>query len=367
MGKNKKSWKLGAFFKKNAEITSDTLVKTILIIIGFAVLVLFIYFIYYQLSWNGIVDQEACHQSVIYRGTLPNFAGAKEFVPLSCKTQKVCITTGGVLGFGGGSCSEFNSSTGVETVKVTNKDQIEQFIARDIVSCWETMGEGKLSIFSSWLASDYSLGTVYPSCVICDRIAFDKDSLEKSGIKLSDINVNQYMATHAVPGQNVSYYEYISGQRGLVSFPDKMNLPAIQFDDNGKLVDVPAESVTTQKLTQEDPNSNPDLAIMFMQISSPKNVLKNDVTALGYTWGASAVIAPVMTIQATLNPITWFALLGVGFYQAYSVSENKAMSVSKCGDVLVGDKAMEGCSVVRTVNYNVNDLKNYCSYIESVP
>jgi cystathionine beta-lyase len=38
-----------------------------------------------------------------------------------------------------------------------------------------------------------------------------------------------------------------------------------------------------------------------------------------------------------------------------------------CGDVSVGKDARDGCSVVRTVNYNVKDLSQYCSIIESIP
>jgi hypothetical protein len=350
--------------RKKAEITSETLVKTILIIIAFAILVLFIYFIYTQLGWSGMVDQEVCHQSVIYRGTLPGFGGTKEFVPLKCKTEKICITSG----FIGGSCKEFEGSTGITKVKVKTRDEVEQFMARNILDCWTMMGEGKVSVFSQWLAQTYGIGGIYPSCVICSRIAFDQANLEKAGIDLKEVNIMKYMMTHAIHGKNISYYSYLSDERGLISVKNNMDLKEISFDKDGKLIE--GDKVETQNLPQTIPgqNDSQELAVLFMQISSPKNVLKNSLTTIGVTWGTGALLSPVMSVKKLLSPWTYAVLAVVGVYQAYSVEQNKAVSASKCDDVSSsGSEAREGCSVVRTVNYNLEDIRNYCSYIESIP
>ena len=348
---------------KKADITSEQLVKVILTLIGFGILVLFIYFIYTQLTWTGMVDREVCHESVIYRGTLPGFGGTKEFVPLKCKTQKICITVGS------GKCSEFEGSTGILKVKVKNKEEVEQFISREIIDCWKTMGEGKISIFSQWFAETYGVGSVYPTCVICSRIAFDKTSLEKSGINLNEVNVIKYMMTHAVPGQETSYYEYLAGQRGKFSVKPILDLKEINFDDKGNLVEGNKVNIVTEPIPEQ--SDDKELSVMFMQISSPKNVISNTATSLGLIWGAGFVTSPVLTVKATASaissPVTWALLAVGGIYQYYSVSANKAVSASYCGDVMNGDSAREGCSVVRTINYNLEDISKYCSSIESIP
>ena len=81
--------------------------------------------------------------------------------------------------------------------------------------------------------------------------------------------------------------------------------------------------------------------------------------------------SPVLTVKATASaissPVTWALLAVGGIYQYYSVSANKAVSASYCGDVMNGDSAREGCSVVRTINYNLEDISKYCSSIESIP
>ena len=101
-------------FGKKALVLS-TVIGLIILILGFAILL----FAYYQLNWTGNVDKQICHQSVVYRATLPAFAGAKEYVPLKCKAQKICITSG----FIGGKCSEFTNTPGVNYIKVKTKEE----------------------------------------------------------------------------------------------------------------------------------------------------------------------------------------------------------------------------------------------------
>src|SRR3990172_6186358 len=152
--------------KKKADISASTIVTVFLLIIGFGILLLF----YYQINFSERVDKEACHQSVVFRATLPAFAGIKDFIPLKCKTEKVCVTSK----LFGQSCDDFKGASGVTKAKVNNKGGVEKVIAQRIFDCWEMMGEGKVSIFSQWFAETYGLGSVYPTCVICSRIAFDR-------------------------------------------------------------------------------------------------------------------------------------------------------------------------------------------------
>lgn len=352
------------FGKKGLALS--TIVGLIILILGFVILL----YAYYQLNWTGNVDKQVCHQSVIYRATLPAFAGAKEYVPLKCKTGKICIVSKS-----GGKCSEFLNTAGVTYIKAKDKTAVEQAVAREILSCWETMGEGKLSLFSNWMAETYGIGTVASTCVICSRIAYDKEGLARAGINLNSINVQDYMLKHAAPGQKVSYYVYMTGQGGRMSIEDNrrgtIELQTPTGSNSGSLeqvkVDIEESSNVGESLGKET-------SVMFMQVASPSygDVIKNSVlTLLGGTAGGFVVAGPKYASKAVIgaakSPAFWAILAIVGIYQYNSVADNQAFTASHCGDISVGDKTSYGCSVVRTVNYDEASLGQYCSVIESIP
>lgn len=393
--------------KKRAEITVTTLVTVILLVLGFIIVLI----VYYQLNWSGKVDREACHQSVIFRGTLPVYGGVKEYVPLKCKTQKVCITTGLI----GGECKEFVNEKGVTKVKVSNKEQIERFIAQDIVDCWSMMGEGKVGLFSQWIATTYGFGSVYPSCVICSRIAFDNKNLEAKGIKIEELDVQRYMMTHAIPGEtNLSYYQYLSSAGGKMSLGDlvkdldeveltasKTEIAALPKDETvAGVAEVKAEDISVVETANPvELNKQPDeLAVTFMQISGPTygEVFRNSMTAalgiLGF--GSKFTSGSFFTASSFKNPtirgaggryalgngkivtktvlspfvkvVAVAAIIALGIQQG-NIAYNRAVTAGYCGDVSTGGEAREGCSVVRTINYNSTDISQYCSIIESIP
>ena len=395
---------------KKAAMTMKMLVTIILIVIAIAIFL----FVYTSINWTGTVDKEVCHQSVVYRATLPTFAGAKEYVPLKCKTQKICITAGL---FGGG-CDEFENSKGVTKVRVSDKTEIEKFIAREILDCWTTMGEGKLEIFGNWLAKTYGVGGVGSSCVICNRIAFDENRLNNAGIDLRELDVLTYMQTHAVPNKNISYYSYLAGEGGKISIKGGLEVTEISEAEKEekikegleKLGDAFENQISGAKdleiveekevvLTQKAE----ELAIMFTQISAPSEgeVLKNTLTTglaflgIGATYKSGAFISKKIITSTT--PVKWAAAkFGViargsgvtstasktvltpfvkiiaiaavigGLAQWGNVEHNRAVTAGYCGDISVGEDAREGCSVVRTINYNVEDISNFCSVIESI-
>src|SRR3989344_7816318 len=121
---------------RRGEISSSMLIGIVITIIGAAIL----FFLFSQIAWRGNVDQEACHQSVIFRATLPSVL--ESYVPLKCKTEKICITNR----FIGGNCEEFGGVSGVTKVRVKNVEEVEKILAENIVDCWSMMGEGKLSM-----------------------------------------------------------------------------------------------------------------------------------------------------------------------------------------------------------------------------
>jgi hypothetical protein len=346
-------------------IAVNFLVVLIILLIGFAIILIF----YYQLDWSGRVDKEVCHQSVIYRATLPGFAGVREYVPLKCKTEKVCITSGLI----GGKCSEFENSKGVVKVKVNNIEQVEQYLARSILECWKMMGEGKVQIFGNWLAENYGIGGVGSSCVICNRIAFDEKRLGDAGIDLEEMDVMEYMQTHAIPNGDISYYAYLAGQGGKISVKEKIEIAELE-EIKGELKETEnIESFDVKDFSNENLDDSSELSIMFMQITAPSHlgVIENTLELGGISLASGFVTSPVLTAKALGKAIAgWkitlpiLAILGV--YQHGMVAANRAVTAGYCGDVSLGSDARDGCSVVRTINYNEQDLADYCSIIESI-
>lgn len=359
--------------EKKGAMTMNMLVTIIILVIGFAI----VFYFFVMFDWTGRVDKEVCHQSVIYRATLPSFAGAKEYVPLKCKTNKICITSGLI----GGDCKEFENLKGITKMKVKSTQEIEQILAREIIDCWRTMGEGKVQVFDQWLATNYGIGGVGSSCVICNRIAFDEKSLEEAKIYLSEMDVMKYMLTHAIPNQEISYYGYLSGEGGKISVGGVENniqlidIENAEQDDKGKwkLITKDVE-VPLQDLTKEDNNENKELSIMFMQITAPTHtgVISNTLKTVGLGIGLGFLTTPKLATSAAGVAYGggWITVvLGavLGIYQHGNVAYNRAITAGYCDDISTGDDARNGCSVVRTVNYNEEDLSKYCSIIESIP
>lgn len=415
---------------KRASLTSTQLTIIILLIVGFALLL----FLFLRFLWEPNINNETCHQSVILRGTTSSLSGLlKGFVPLKCKTNKYCISTRLI----GQECEEFAGESGVTKIRVNSKEEIEKFLAGEIVTCWSMMGQGKVDLFSDWLSQEYSLGQVYPTCVICSRIAYDKISLAGK-IDLSQINIVQYMASHKMPDKDISYYEYLAGEGA--KFSDDVNTKTGQellndvVDSTGTLtveqqaalnefnkpnnpdgIDISGLQVVSKQVVVNE-KYDQEISILFMQISAPSHgeVFKNTIlTALGaiglkgtvkatnpgtyisVPWaqlkgsifggttttgvGFGTRVVPVKNIVGragdTIKGVTvkkaGAIVLGIavvlGLAQQGVVAWNQDISAGYCGDVSSGVAAREGCSVVRTVEYNVTQMLEYCSWFEGVP
>lgn len=341
-------------FMDKKGIAVSTIIVLIIIVVGFAILLLF----YSQIAWTGNIDRAVCHQSVVYRATLPDFANSKDLVPLKCRTEKVCITSDMF-----GKCSEFEGSGDVTRVRVKDSKDIEQFIAQDMLGCWETMGRGELSLFNNFLVESYSLGSVSSSCVICSRIAFDDESLSEAEIDRESVDVFNYMLTHKVPNEEISYYEKILGSAG------RMNLN-LEKRNQENLVSVADNSGGDSEIVFDQVESD-EMAILFMQVTSPDHwdVFKNTAATLGIgALGTSVVPGGKTVLKAVFrNPlVALVAIVGGASLQQYSVYLNREVTASYCGDVKVGDESREGCSVVRTIPYDVGGLSQFCGKIESI-
>ena len=390
--------------KKRGELTTTMLVTIILLIVGFGLIL----FVYTQLGWTGEVDREVCHQSVIMRGTLPGSYGLKEYAPLKCSTEKNCI---------GENCEKLKDvpKKEVNKIKINDVGDIERFVSQDIIDCWTMMGEGKISIFSNYMAENYGLGQVYPTCVICSRIAFD-DNLELDSGKIGDANILKYMLTHKMPEQDISYYEFLAKEKGefsikddgtllkngvnieeyniklteekigeLNNFEGSLGLELTEIckeaekkaKEQGKTLDVPEciKNLNENLKSGELKNSveNKEIAVLFMQISSPGNLdsLKNLARDLAIGGTAGHFMSFGLTTKMLSKiPAPIAVIIGGTFIagQQASVLWNRYfVTAGYCGDISTGENTRDGCSVVRIVNYDIDDIKQYCSVIESIP
>ena len=87
-------------------------------------------------------------------------------------------------------------------------------------------------------------------------------------------------------------------------------------------------------------------------IKAGKTVGKIAAKACGNPWGA-VVCAAIAIVAVSAQQI--------------SADDNRGIAAGYCGDVSAGDDARRGCSVVRTVEYDIAEIENYCTVIESIP
>jgi len=365
--------------KKGAMVVTQTL-TTILIILGFAILL----YIFYRIYSTTAVDVEACHESAVFRATAGYIAPTilsgvtKSYIPLKCKTAKICITSK----LFGGECEDFKGEKGVTKIRVSSGDKgvqdIERIYAQEILSCWTMMGEGKIDLFSSYRASELGLGLIYPSCIICSRIALDTKSLKDDNVDLSKIDVEGYMASHLVPDKDVTYLQYIGGKKVSVS---KIEFKEDVKGEGGQEI-IKSGTLLEPKDISELPKDNSLLdkehAILFMQVTAPKHgesTLEIGNVLFGTTL-ISFALAPIGTAKSLFtlgkgvvaHPGVAALILAIaGATQQGMVAYNRYIAAGYCGDVSTGGEARNGCSVVRTVVYNANDIAQYCPNIESIP
>lgn len=218
---------MGNIKNKKGEMSSKMVVSMILLIAAFGILLI----VYFKLNPGGEINREVCHNSVVFKMTLPEskLVEPKDAINLRCKTRKVCITDKTI---GKGECSD---ELGVEydTIRVS-KDKVKQekeikmFVAREMADCWAMMGEGKGQIFSREITSK-------ETCVVCSRISFDKSI---KGNTKEIIGLGEYLTSYKVPNKEISYWNFLNSGAGEGRFDknlDKFSTSqkAIVFEEAG--------------------------------------------------------------------------------------------------------------------------------------
>ncbi len=359
--------------EKRAEVSTSFLVSMILIILGFAIVLL----VFFQFNWNDTVDKEACHTSVILRGTLPDIA--KSYSPLKCQTEKVCITKGGLFS---SPCNDiFAGVKSVTNLKITSstfnkvdndaKTEMERAISQQVIDCWTMMGKGKISIENAAMLKQYALGKSVPFCVICSRIAVDKTLAADLGVgdkDLATVDPYDYMKTHKIPGGEISYLDDIIGNtvggKGTSFGLSKSSVA--NFDEQSK------------KALSQNQNNFTQLAVIFVQASAPDTagVLDNYLKTFFLAESASFIVSPSISAGINLKalklagdfPLTTLVVFAIAAgYVEYNNLNNQALTASYCGDLSTPGNAKKGCSVIRVVPYNAKEINSYCGIIDGLP
>ncbi len=364
---------------KKGEIVSGTVISFILLIFGLAIIL----FIFFQIPWQQNIDSQACHQSVVVRATaeeLIPIEGTGSFVPLKCKTEKICVGAGKKF-----TCNEFGNAKGVTNYEVDEKIDIEKVIADETLECWQTMGEGKLSLFNDVVANNFAGKWVYPSCVVCSRIAFDKKSLDMASADdlknfKEKIDIYKYMREHVAPGQEISYLDYFNLEEGNIkvtensynvnSLRNEINkaLGSEEFKKKTQIIENPLGSMDSDN-TQDKYN---ELAVVFIQVNPPKygETLRNiAVGGLGITAVGGFLtngVAFKAVGKALTQPVTW-VIAGISLtVHGTSVLASKQIAIGECGDITLKGDAQYGCSAVRVLDYDLDALAKHCGHIESI-
>lgn len=187
--------------KKRGDGIPFYLVTFILLIVSFAIIA----YVFYSFDWEGTIDRESCHRSVVLRMTLPDAVEAKDFVPLQCKTRQVCVTK---KIFGDECEDELEGDYEVVRVSGNKKKmevQINKIVAQEMADCWIMMGEGKGQIFTREFEA---FKTAKTACSVCSRISFDKsikDEFDNVG------GLGEYMIKYKVPTREISYWALLTG------------------------------------------------------------------------------------------------------------------------------------------------------------
>ena len=360
---------------KKAEMSSKMIVSLVLLITGFIIILS----VFFSFDWESNTDAQVCHQSVLLRAT-SNQIVSMDLTQLNCKTQKHCLTSSLFFFFFE---SVFKGDDEVKKKRVSEIEEIQRFISDEVVDCWSMMGEGKVSVFSPSIAQKVGLGTVYSSCVVCSRIAFDED-LKISQNELKNLDLYDYMKKTKISGKEITYAEYFSDSQTV---PDvgqgdeiKFSVPEVS-KENGKTELKEGESVSISKeelKDLEEQNVPEELGIVFMQISAPTHkeafsyVIKGAIGATAASFvSPGGKIARSLAVKACAGPVRGpicvaTGILAIGAQQA-QIYKSRNVAAGKCVDVYKGDPdgARNGCSVVRVVDYDSENLAEYCSVIES--
>lgn len=176
--------------------------------VGLIVLVVTLGILIYSLTSLGIpenIDEQACLTSVQARSTFnlnELVEPGRDYLPLNCKTEKVCVSaSGGDCDASGFKPSRANPVTEIE-VDQSTKAAVLDTLSNSLYDCHKMLGQGQLNFLP---------GKTFPKnyCLICDHIVLDEEA-RKNIDKVTFIELYRYMATKT-DNNGKSYLEFVYG------------------------------------------------------------------------------------------------------------------------------------------------------------
>jgi hypothetical protein len=170
--------------EKRASILPDFSVKTIILIMGFVILLIVVLYIGYK----ELIKDTTCEDSVVIRhGINLGFTPVDKIAPLTCTTKKLCLTQSGE------GCEVFNMydkddylfNRRIKTQEVSEaRAQIIDKLAEEMYNCQNlfTDDEGEPYYFMprNWLISGDD-GSHVKYCLICTRVVLDNEARKNIG------------------------------------------------------------------------------------------------------------------------------------------------------------------------------------------
>ena len=329
---------------KKGELEMEHIIIAIILIIGFIALAYFLV----RLDIGGVGEDAACKLSILAKATAPNWLpGVPPSIPIECVTKKICL---------GGEClGNFDGEKNVEKKKLS-KDKnesmrlIEKTVADEFYNCWDDYGRGKMDIFGSLSESVLASEKARPRCVICSRIALDKNNPTDVA---NDFNIREYMSNNKPTGSDFNYFK------------------TLELGSSPKLIPRTSET-SLLGISKDNARKADEVAVVFMQISAPaKYTAGNNVVNLGFTAGflGSSLITgsgfKTLKILVT-NPAARLAtviIAEVGYtITEWSAGFNRVDAAAYCGDY--GNKGSIGCSVIQIMPYDRSSINSLCEIVE---
>jgi len=353
---------------RKGDLEMQQVVIIILAIIGFVILLYFLI----KLDLGTSSEEELCRLSVLTRATAPE--AAQNYVPLECTTKKICLSYGG-------KCAEsFAGEKDVLVVKLDKKDEkksielIEKTSAEEMYKCWSMMGKGKLDIYWSYAKSrGLTERNSGPLCVICSRVAVDKEvSSELTG----KVKIQDYMAKTKVSGSGLTYLQTFTDEQ-VQAYPV---LDSAVLDANYEKHKGVTGSIDFTGSHQRE------FAFIFMQMKSQDfgtttiNLLKDTAVLSG---GAFTLIAGItgpvkaarlFSLASPAAPFIAATGVGVSLYSEITSNGQRLLAAGYCGaltgEPLKGDwfqSGQPGCSIVQASPYSAKAVNQLCMEIEGKP
>ena len=139
---------------KKGELTSKQLITIIILIISFAIILIF----FLMFPWKQEITRETCTNSIVLRSKVPDLL--KGASGLKCESQDVCINLGG-------ECSGVREN--VENIRIENVEKINEKLNELKLDCFGMVGEGKVKYGKNG------------ECGLCHLIYFDDKVQQEVG------------------------------------------------------------------------------------------------------------------------------------------------------------------------------------------